>query len=161
MFVTTNIALLSYSYFTFHYWVIYKMKFSKVLLLSVLFSTLLPLTTVQAASKLKECKSTDEGELSRCLDGNIDLLDRELQTWVNLHVFNLEEKALVNGRYSALKMFKRAQTNFITFRENNCRWHYLAVSPEKGANLAYKRCYIALSQMRITGLSLTSAAQTK
>lgn len=106
-----------------------------------------------AFDKVENCQQTDEKALERCYDGVIDSLDRELQTWVNHHVFNLEEKALVNGRYSALKMFKRSQSNFITFRENNCRWRYLAVSPEKGASLAYKKCYIDLSQVRIDSLS--------
>ena len=82
-----------------------------------------------------------------------DVIDRELQTWVNNHTFNLEEKALITGRYSPLKMFKRSQSNFITFRENDCRWQYLIVSPKKGAANAYKKCYILLSQSRITELS--------
>ena len=75
--------------------------------------------------------------------------DRELQTWVNNHLFNLEEKALVDGRYSALKMFKRSQSNFVTFRDNDCRWQYLLISPEKGADIAYKKCYIVLSQFNV------------
>ncbi len=87
------------------------------------------------------------------LDGVISFVDRELQTWVNLHTFNLEEKALTNGRYSALKMFKRSQNNFITYRENDCRWQYLVISPERGADLAYKTCYVQLSQNRIKALS--------
>ena len=96
--------------------------------------------------------------MSRCLDSVISHVDRELQTWVNLYTFNLEEKALVNGRYSALKMFKRAQGDFITYRENDCRWQYLAVSPERGADIAYKSCYINLSESRIDILSKIKTA---
>jgi len=92
-------------------------------------------------------------EVSTCLDDVKRLTDRELQTWVNNHTFNLEEKALLNGRYSALKMFKRSQRDFVTFRDNDCRWQYLATSPNKGANIAYKTCYILLSQSRINELS--------
>jgi uncharacterized protein YecT (DUF1311 family) len=92
-------------------------------------------------------------EISRCLDGVKDVIDRELQIWVNNHVFNLEEKALSTGRYSSLKMFKRSQSNFITFRDNDCRWKYLITSPEKAAGNAYKKCYILLSQSRISELS--------
>lgn len=102
----------------------------------------------QKASLVQE--TIDEN--SRCLDSVIDDTERKLQTWVNLHTFDLEEKALINGRHSALKMFKRSQSNFITFRENNCRWQYLAVSPAKGAGLAYKKCYILLTQSRINEL---------
>lgn len=95
---------------------------------------------------------------SGCLDGVISIADRELQTWVNLHSFNLEESALINGRYSALKMFKRSQNNFISYRENDCRWQYLAISPKPGADIAYKTCYINLTQTRIDGLSKVKTA---
>ncbi len=111
---------------------------------------------VYAQKSLTECESEqdeEEARLSRCLDGVKDTQDRKLQTWVNNHTFNLEEKALVTGRYSALKMFKRSQSNFITFRDNNCRWQYLAISPEKGAGIAYKKCYILVTQARIKELS--------
>jgi uncharacterized protein YecT (DUF1311 family) len=50
-------------------------------------------------------------------------------------------------------MFKRSQNNFVTFRDNDCRWQYLMLSPEKGASNAYKKCYIALSKSRIKELS--------
>ncbi|MEY8213378.1 MAG: lysozyme inhibitor LprI family protein [Colwellia sp.] len=111
--------------------------------------------TAYAQKSLADCKMKDQtiNERSRCLDGVKVRLDRELQTWVNNHTFNLEEKALINNRYSALKMFKRSQGNFITFRENDCRWQYLLVSQEKDANLAFKKCYIRLTQLRIKELS--------
>lgn len=127
-----------------------KIASTLVFTLSILFIA----SPTYATKKLSECHNPDltASETSACLDGVIKLVDRELQTWVNNHIFNLEEKALITGRYSALKMFKRSQSNFITFRDNNCRWQYLAISPEKGANIAYKRCYIQLSQTRIKEL---------
>jgi uncharacterized protein YecT (DUF1311 family) len=108
-----------------------------------------------ALKTLDKCAKTEQttAELSRCLDGVKNVVDRELQTWVNNHIFNFEEKALITGRYSALKMFKRSQSNFITFRDNDCRWQYLAISPDKGAGNAYKKCYILLSKYRIKELS--------
>ena len=116
------------------------------------------ISPANATKSIEECRQQHAEKisfapLSRCLDSVISFVDRELQTWVNLHTFNLEEKALVNGRYSALKMFKRSQSNFITYRENDCRWQYLAISPERGADVAYKTCYVLLSQSRITALS--------
>ena len=128
----------------------------KILTLSVfLFAQLSYLTPVYAQKTLSDCEKTEQttDKRSRCLDEVKKSLDRELQTWVNNHVFNMEEKALVTGRYSALKMFKRAQSNFITFRGNDCRWQYLAISPEKGADMAYKKCYIIVTQARIKELS--------
>jgi uncharacterized protein YecT (DUF1311 family) len=126
------------------------------ILRSAVLLSLLTIPFAHAEKTIDACqKQVDEksSSLSRCLDGVVSHVDRELQTWVNMHSFNLEEKALVNSRYSALKMFKRSQSNFITYRENDCRWQYLAISPKKGADIAYKTCYIVLSQSRITALS--------
>ena len=111
-----------------------------------------------AAKTVENCelKQSDNVEFSRCLDGVKDAVDRELQTWVNNQVFQLEELALQTGRTSALKMFKRSQSNFIKYRENNCRWQYLALSPGTGAGPAYKKCYIRASKARINELSILS-----
>jgi len=131
---------------------------NKMLIASTLLCPLLMINPVHAAKNIEECQQQNaekisSAPMSRCLDDVITFVDRELETWVNLHTFNLEEKALTNGRYSALHMFKRSQNNFITFRENDCRWQYLVISPERGADLAYKTCYVQLSQNRITALS--------
>ena len=80
------------------------------------------------------------------------MVDRELQTWINNQTFLLEDLVLTTGRGSALTMFNRSQTNFITFRENNCRWQYLALSPSKDAGPAFKKCYILSTQTRIKEL---------
>lgn len=141
------------------------MNFPKTCLVSLLLTSLFIVNTAQAAKSIEICEKENIGKLSessmsRCLDSVIAHIDRDLQTWVNLHTFNLEEKALVNGRYSALKMFKRSQSNFITYRENDCRWQYLAVSPERGADLAYKVCYVLLSQSRIDSLSTIKTTNT-
>jgi len=129
----------------------------KILLLTTFILAQISLSApVYAQKTLVECEKVEQttDKLSRCLDGVKESLDRELQTWVNHHVFNMEEKALVTGRYSAMKMFKRSQSNFITFRDNDCRWQYLAISPEKGAGMAYKKCYIVVTQARIKELSI-------
>jgi len=134
------------------------MNCNKTLLASILLWPLLMALPVHATKSIEACQKQmaeqkSSASMSRCLDDVIVFVDRELQTWINLHSFNLEEKALVNGRNSALKMFKRSQSDFITYRESDCRWQYLAIPPEQGADLAYKECYILLSQSRITALS--------
>ena len=120
--------------------------------------SLLMFNYATAGKSVSQCKTDNQNlspaDVSRCLDGVIEQVDRELQTWVNLHTFNLEEKALVNGRQSTLKMFKRAQNDFVTYRENDCRWQYLALSPDRRASLAYKTCYVLLSEKRIKALSV-------
>jgi len=101
-----------------------------------------------------ECESNyqDESALSMCFDRVKEAKERELQTWINNQIFILEEFALKTGRRSALEMFKRSQRNFITFRENNCRWQYLHLSPDKSAAPAYKKCYIQITEQRIKEL---------
>jgi uncharacterized protein YecT (DUF1311 family) len=113
------------------------------------------LSNVSYAKKsIDECELTQKttSGLSGCLDIVKQAVDRELQTWINNQVFILEEFASVTGREAALNMFKRSQRNFITFRENDCRWQYLAISPGTGAASAYKKCYILVSQSRIKEL---------
>ena len=96
---------------------------------------------------------TTANQLSMCLDGVKEAVDRELQTWVNNQVFILDEFAKVTGRDASLKLFKRSQRNFITYRENNCRWQYLHLSPDKMAVSAFKKCYILITEDRIKELS--------
>jgi len=112
-------------------------------------------TSAYGQKTLNECMKMEESSnvQSRCLDTVKEIVKRELQTWVNYHVLSLEEKQSNTGRSSALKMFKRAQSNFISFRENDCQWQYLAVSPEKHARVIYKECFILVTQSRITQLS--------
>lgn len=103
-----------------------------------------------------ETKLKSEESISQCFDGIRDRKDRELQTWINNQTFILEELAQNTGRRAALNMFKRAQRNFNTYRENNCRWHYLAISPNPGASNAFKKCYIRITQNRINELGNTN-----
>jgi len=109
---------------------------------------------IQAAQQCSNNK--DEQTISRCLDVLIDNIDRDMQAWVNNQTFILEELALKSGRSSALSMFKRAQSNFVKYQEDNCRWQYLAISPNKMANISYKQCYIHLSVTRINELKRSS-----
>ena len=121
----------------------------------ILASALLFSSTVMAKDTAQMCETTMDAstEVSRCLDGIREKKDRELQTWINNQSFILEELALHNGRSTSLDMFKRSQRNFISYRENNCRWQYLLLAPDEGAAVAYKKCYITLTQYRIEELT--------
>jgi len=128
-----------------------------VIIFTVSFFCLTESSTVSAfqAKNVGDCEKNFDtpNELSRCFDLVKELIDRELQTWINNQTFVLEEFALTTGRHSALNMFKRSQRNFISYRENNCRWQYLHVSPNKMAASAFKKCYILSTRDRITELS--------
>lgn len=115
------------------------------------------LSSISYAKKsIENCEANQKttSGLSSCLDTVKKEVDRELQTWINNQTFILEEFALATGRRAPLDMFKRSQRNFITFRENDCRWQYLAISPGTGAASAYKKCYILVSKNRIKELAL-------
>lgn len=108
-----------------------------------------------AQKTIKQCESI-KAEFKKqllCLTSIKESVERELQTWVNNHVFNLEDKASKNNNNAPLKMFKRSHDNFITFRQNNCRWQYLAIFPDKKANAVFKKCFILTTQDRIKQLS--------
>jgi uncharacterized protein YecT (DUF1311 family) len=137
-----------------------KNKMTKIIKTFSLYSLALSfclLSNISYAKKsVKSCEATQETivGLSSCFDIVKEAIDRELQTWINNQIFILEEFALATGRRAALEMFKRSQRNFIAFRENDCRWQYLAISPSKGAAAAYKKCYILVSKDRIKELGL-------
>jgi uncharacterized protein YecT (DUF1311 family) len=118
--------------------------------------SLLLVKDAYAAQNTKKCEQKEQSHivLSQCLDRKIDAIDRELETWVNNQIFVLEEFALTTGRRSSLEMFRRSQRNFTTYRENNCRWQYLYISPSIDAATTYKKCYLLLSKSRINELSI-------
>lgn len=128
------------------------MTFKRICLLSLFISSNV---FAYQAKNIESCEKYEKTtpEFSQCLDIVKESTDRELQTWINNQVFILEEFAIVTGRRSALDMFKRSQRNFITYRENNCRWQYLHISPSKGAPAAFKKCYILATRNRIEELS--------
>jgi uncharacterized protein YecT (DUF1311 family) len=121
--------------------------------IKMIFSCSLFLSSLTYAENITDtCYIKTEADprvISSCLDKIINVTDRELQAWVNLHQFDLEEK----GSRSALKSFKRSQSNFTTYRESNCHWQYLVFTLNETAGLAYKKCYISLNQQRINELS--------
>lgn len=115
---------------------------------------LLPNSVLAASKTVESCEEefTEIADISRCFDVIKDRKERELTTWVNNQTFILEELAANTGRKAALNMFKRSQRNFMTYRENSCRWQYLTISPGLGAANAFKKCYILLTTDRINEL---------
>ena len=108
----------------------------------------------KTARTIEQCekKFTNNVEFSQCLDMVKNLAERELTAWVNNKTFELEDLASVTGRSGTLNMFKRSQKNFVTYRENNCKFYYLALSPGSGAGAAYKKCFITMTKARIKEL---------
>jgi uncharacterized protein YecT (DUF1311 family) len=127
-----------------------------IIISSLLLAQAIAQPKALAAKTIQVCENikTTDVDFSQCLDSVKDEADRVLQTWINNQKFILEEIELVDGRSSALVMFNRSQSDFVTFRQNNCRWRYLVLSPSTKAAPAYKKCYIETTQSRIKELSL-------
>jgi len=108
---------------------------------------------IQAAKTSAQCEEIKDNiiKTSRCFDTVKLAVERELQMWVNNYTLNLGNSP---ENRPNLRMFKRSQNSFVTFRENSCRWQYLSSKEKIRADIIYKRCYISLSQQRIKELSL-------
>lgn len=133
----------------------------KMLLIVTTISFILTSTVVSAkagTTGIMKCKlsNTEQKKYSQCLDLVKIKTDRELETWVNNQTFTLEEVANTTGRRAAYELFKRSQKNFVTYRENNCKWQFLSQLPSNDSANTYKECYILTSKDRIKELSRIS-----
>lgn len=118
-------------------------------------------TNAMAAAKsttIEHCEknSIKNTELVLCLDQLKSRADKELTTWVNNQIFILEALSKKTGRGAPLNIFNRSQKLFRKYREDNCRWQYLQISPGPGATTAYKKCYINLTKARSLELAKLS-----
>jgi len=122
---------------------------------SILF--LLVLTaSVPVAAEQTDCQSQRQFSIaySRCLDQQLENLQRELQTWENNHVLQLEDIATKSGRKEPLLNFRKSRKSFKTYSTEHCRWQYLAMVPDsQAAATLYKECMLELMQGQIDLLS--------
>lgn len=122
-------------------------------------SSLLMLISADVAAKdvLADCeKMTSSTKIAQCLDYVKNKKDRELAIWVKNQSEVLSQLATKQGSKSALLMFKRSQQHFNNFREDNCRWYFLATDEQNHPASKYKTCYIKLTQRRINELKKSS-----
>lgn len=111
----------------------------------------------QTSMNVSSCINKHTGSsLSACLDTVKSNVDKELTIWVNNQTFVLDTIKKETGRGATLKVFTRSMSRFNSYREDNCRWKYLSITPAKGADIAYKKCYIELTQTKIDELSKSS-----
>ena len=112
------------------------MKVFAIFLLSILSADAL------AASSCAERRQF-QIEYSRCLDQELEKIERELQTWENNHLFRLQEMERSTGRGDPLRVFQRSRETFKKFSQDHCRWQYLALIPDSQAGAGvYKECMI-------------------
>lgn len=89
----------------------------------------------------------------RCLENKITEQKNIAQTWRNKIEFDLKKKQSETGNVQLLKVFERAEQEFIKYVEDSCRWRYLNLLPDTiAATITYKRCELQLNQQRVDGL---------
>lgn len=104
----------------------------------------------QAASLCAE-KRQLQIEYFRCLDQELEKVQREVRSWENSHLFRLEELEKNTGRGEPLRVFKRSRQEFSKFSTDHCRWQYLALIPDSQAGSgAFKECMLQQLQIQVT-----------
>ncbi len=112
------------------------------------------------AAELKDCselQSTHPEKAKKylmCLDGNINRLERERQTWINKLVLDTKKYQEDTGNTQILPIMKRAFSHQEGYMEDSCRWRYLLSMPNATRSaIAYKNCKVKLLQAHIDELS--------
>ncbi len=112
-----------------------------------------------ASQVLTRCESERDTAVAylRCLDKQIQILNREVDLWGNNMIFALEERSKQSGRSDALRLFKKSQRTFTQYVEHNCRWQFLVLLPDTTSSaIKYKTCTIEMSEARVVELKRVS-----
>jgi len=114
------------------------------------------------AYELKECTPITSNSPSearyfiKCLDLNIEVLDRERSIWINKIIMDMEELEKETGNTQLLPIIQRSLRHNDNYIEDSCRWRYLHKMPNSTkAAIAYKECKIRLYQRHIEDLQLS------
>lgn len=91
----------------------------------------------------------------KCLDTNIEILERERTTWINKIVMDMEELEEDTGNTQLLPIIRRSLKHQDNYIEDSCRWRYLHKMPNSTkAAISYKECKIRLYIRHIEDLKL-------
>jgi len=82
-----------------------------------------------------------------CLDGNIELLERDRQAWINKLLLDTEKIEKDTGNTQLMPIIKRSLLSQSRYMEDSCKWRYLKELPNSTkAAKVYKRCKISFLQ---------------
>ncbi|MAD90965.1 MAG: hypothetical protein CMK64_14785 [Pseudoalteromonas sp.] len=123
---------------------------------------ILPFTSLLTnAYELKECppiqgnSPAEARQFIKCLDGNIETLERERVIWINKIVMDMEILEQDTGNTQLLPIIRRSLKHQDNYIEDSCRWRYLHKMPNSTkAAIAYKNCKIRLYERHIEDLKL-------
>ena len=129
----------------------------------LLFCAGLPLISLSThAYELRECKPIQSNspaearQFIKCLDSNIETLDRERIIWIKKLVMDMEELEQDTGNTQLLPIIRRSLKHQDNYIEDSCRWRYLHKMPNSTkAAVAYKECKIRLYTRHIEDLKLS------
>ncbi len=116
------------------------------LLLCIGLVSLVPLQTSAACQR----GIPSHTDYMQCLDQQLTQTKRELTSWENNHLFQLEEQASSTGRKDGLKLFNKARQSFELYTEQDCRWQFIRQLPnDDAAGASYKECQLSHLKQRI------------
>ncbi|MDK1289916.1 hypothetical protein [Pseudoalteromonas umbrosa] len=131
-------------------------KTINIFLLFTVFSSIDAFARTEA---LRDCSHLESDHPQKakkylmCLDGNIELLERNRQTWVNKLVMDTEELEKNTGNTQLMPIIQRSITNQSRYMDDSCKWRYLKELPNSTrAAKVFKRCKISFLQLHIKEL---------
>ncbi|AOT08960.1 hypothetical protein [Pseudoalteromonas luteoviolacea] len=88
-----------------------------------------------------------------CLDGNIEQLERNRQTWITKLIMDTEELEKNTGNTQLMPIIQRGMLNQSRYMDDACKWRYLKELPNSTrAAKVFKRCKISFLQQHIKEL---------
>ncbi|QBY03034.1 DUF1311 domain-containing protein [Thalassotalea sp. HSM 43] len=113
-----------------------------------------PQSIAKSALNNHQCDAHSDSQvaLSECLDVHIKTLDSQYQDLLFTLEKQVKELASITGRDDAVIAMQQANQAFSGYRLKQCQLHYQLMAPGSGAGIEYKRCYIRLTQARMSTL---------
>ncbi|MBQ4811042.1 hypothetical protein J8M20_06825 [Pseudoalteromonas luteoviolacea] len=126
---------------------------SKITNLFIITVAALSFDTSARTNTLVDCTHLDSDHPQKakrylmCLDGNIEMLERDRQAWINKLIMDTEELEKDTGNTQLMPIIKRSLLSQSRYMEDSCKWRYLKELPNStSAAKVYKRCKIAFLQ---------------
>ncbi|KZN64336.1 hypothetical protein N473_15425 [Pseudoalteromonas luteoviolacea CPMOR-1] len=108
---------------------------------------------------LKDCSHLESDHPQKakkylmCLDSNIELLERNRQTWITKLIMDTEELEKNTGNTQLMPIIQRGILNQSRYMDDACKWRYLKELPNSTrAAKVFKRCKISFLQLHIKEL---------
>ncbi|KID58694.1 hypothetical protein JF50_02170 [Pseudoalteromonas luteoviolacea] len=128
-------------------------KFVLFLVITFSFEALARTETLKDCSHLESDHPQKAKKYLMCLDSNIELLERNRQTWITKLIMDTEELEKNTGNTQLMPIIQRGILNQSRYMDDACKWRYLKELPNSTrAAKVFKRCKISFLQLHIKEL---------